>query len=158
MAVVLLDAGAKINFATPPKSVNSGCTPLMYAVMANRAGLVKLLHKRGADGTNTTTRVARGHDAGSTALDLARSRADSDPETFAALRKRCCSTCGMTSPGLSGARTRLKQCSACPASGPSAHYCNEQCQRADWVPRHRGECAEERREPRFAPGTSQSVA
>jgi len=148
MAVALLDAGADIDFATPRRHNYPGFTPLMFAAMGNRAALVKLLHKRGADGTNTTTQAAHEIDAESTALDIARRCAARDPgfaETFAALRKRCCSTCGVTSPGLAAARTRLKQCSACPAGGPSAHYCDEQCQRADWVSRHRRECAEARR-------------
>ena len=148
VAVALLHAGTKINFATPPRHKYPGYTPLMYAVIGNCAGLAKILHKRGADGTTPTTHAFRGIDSGSTALEIARSRAACDPgyvETFAALRKRCCSTCGMTSPGLAAARTRLKQCSGCPAGGPRAHYCDEVCQRADWVPRHRAECAEARR-------------
>ena len=159
VAVALMDAGAKINFATPPPSLLPGFTPLMYAAIGNRAGLAKMLHKRGADGTKTITHAFQWHEPalehgeGSTALDIARRCAARDPdcaETFAALRKRCCSTCGMTSPGLGAARTRLKQCSGCPAGGPSAHYCNEQCQRADWVPWHRSECAEARRAQRAA--------
>jgi hypothetical protein len=148
VAVALLVAGADIDFATPPRHDYPGFTPLMYAVTGGQAAIVKLLHKRGADGTKTTTQSAHDIDAGSTALDIARGLADSYPryaETFAALRKRCCCACGVTAPGLAGSRTRLKQCSGCPASGPSAHYCSEQCQRADWVPRHREECAEARR-------------
>ena len=145
MAVALLDAGARIDFATTHEYPDF--TPLMYAAMSSHAGVAKMLHKHCADGTHTTTWAARGLDEGSTALDIARSRADRDPsfaETFEALRKRCCSTCGVTSPGLT-ARTHLKQCSSCPAGGASAHYCSEGCQRADWVSRHRGECAEARR-------------
>jgi hypothetical protein len=147
VAVALLDAGANIDHATP-RGCYPGLTPLMYAAIGNRASLAKLLHRRGADGSKTTTWATGGIHAGSTALDIARSRATRDPdyaETFAALRKRCCSTCGMTAPGLGAARTRLKQCSGCPALGLSAHYCDEVCQRADWVSRHRAECAEARR-------------
>ena len=73
-----------------------GFTPLIYAAIASHAGVVKLLLKRGADGTKT----AREYDAAVTALDIARDRAagnSSYAETFAGLRKRCCSTCGMTS-------------------------------------------------------------
>jgi hypothetical protein len=120
----------------------------MCAALGNCADVAKMLHKRGADGTKSNTQAAYGHDAGSTALDIAHRCAACNPgyaATFAALRKRCCSTCGMTAPGLAGARTRLKQCSGCPAGGPSAHYCDEVCQRADWVLRHRRECAETRR-------------
>ena len=142
MAVALLDRGADIDHSTSPRHGCFGFTPLMYAAMGNHAGLVRLLHKLGADGTSTTTRAALEIDAGSTALDIARLRTAHYPifaETFAALCKRCCSTCGMTSPGLS-VRTRLKQCSGGPAGGPSAQYCSEQCQREDWVSRHRAEC------------------
>ena len=38
----------------------------------------------------------------------------------------------------------LKRCGSCPAHGPCAQYCGTGCQRADWVARHRGECAEAR--------------
>jgi hypothetical protein len=148
VAVTLMDAGADIDCATPPRHDYPGFTPLMYAAVGNHAGVAKMLHKLGAEGTKTTTRAAYGICAGSTALDIARTCAACDlrfAETFAALRKRCCSTCGMKSPGLAAARTRLKQCSACPAGGPSAHYCDEVCQRADWVLRHRAECTEARR-------------
>ena len=47
---------------------------------------------------------------------------------------------------------RLKHCARCPADNTRAHYCGEECQRADWVARHRGECAEARR-ARQAAGT-----
>ena len=102
MAVALLNAGAKIDFATPA-SINDypGYTPLMYAADGNRAGLVKMLHKCGADGTMTTTRAAFDIHAGSTALDIARSLAARDPgftDTFAALRKRCCSSAASCPP------------------------------------------------------------
>jgi hypothetical protein len=136
----------------------------MYAAMyadhndADHAGVAKLLIKRGADGTKTSTGrslwiESRWIDAGSTALDIARTRANASAgyvETLAVLRLRCCSTCGMTSPGLSamvpedGAH-HLKRCGDCPARAPRARYCSKECQRADWVPRHRGECAEARR-------------
>ena len=124
----------------------------MYAVDGNHAGLAKLLLKRGADGTKTTTETFEGIDAGSTALDIARLHDDkySDcAETFAVLSKRCCSTCGMTSPGLcamaAGEEQHLKRCGDCPARGQRARYCSKACQRADWASRHRGECAEARR-------------
>ena len=86
-------------------------------------------------------------------LHTVRLFADTRPEfaeTFAVLRKRCCSTCGMTSPGLSAAtageeQLHLKRCADCPARGSRARYCSKACQRADWVPRHRAECAEARR-------------
>jgi len=39
----------------------------------------------------------------------------------------------------------LKHCGNCPARGARAWYCGAECQRADWVPRHKGECAEGRR-------------
>jgi len=162
VAAALLDAGANIDLATlprPRRSVMVGFTPLMYAVEANNAGVVKMLLKRGADGAKTTSRAAHVYDAGSTALDMARSRANDNPdcaETFALLRKRCCSTCGLTSPGLSamsaGSEQHLKRCGGCPARGPRARYCGKACQRADWVLRHRGECAEARR-ARQAAGT-----
>jgi len=165
VAVALLDAGAKINFATPANSSEyPGFTPLMYAVDANNAGVAKLLLERGADGTKRTTQAANELPAGSSALDIARRYADQLPdeadedtvETFTVLRKRCCSTCGMTSPGLAvktaGEQKHLKRCGNCPARGSRARYCNEQCQRAEWVSRHRGECAEARR-AREAAGT-----
>jgi len=161
VTVALLDAGVDINFATPAINIHfHGYTPLMYAVNRNNAGVAKVLLKRGADGTKrTSTQAAHGHAAGSTALDIARTRAGSNPacaETFTVLRKRCCSTCGMTSPGLAaktaGEQKHLKRCGNCPARGSRARYCNEQCQRADWVSWHRGECAEARR-AREAAGT-----
>jgi hypothetical protein len=124
----------------------------MYAVGGNNADVVKLLLKRGANGNKRTIQAAHGQPAGSTALDIARTRAGSNPacaETFAVLRKRCCSKCGMTSPGLpaktAGEQKHLKRCGNCPALGSRARYCHEQCQRADWVLRHRAECAEARR-------------
>ena len=103
--------------------------------------------------------------AGSTALDIARLHTKHDclgrdfAETLAVLRRMCCSSCGVTSAGLSAAAPgaaggqHLRRCSSCPARGPSAaHYCGTQCQRADWVARHRGECAEAQR-ARQAAGT-----
>jgi len=165
VAVALLDAGANVDFATPPHHVNcAGFTPLMYAVADNHAGVAKLLLKRGADGTKTTIEVFEGIDswidAGSTALGIARLHADHDPdctETFEVLRRRCCSTCGMTSPGLAamtaGEEQHLKRCGDCPARSPRARYCSKACQRADWVARHRGECAEARRARQVAETT-----
>jgi hypothetical protein len=126
-------------------------TPLMYAAAGNRADVAKMLIKRGADGTKLTTQVVHRHATGSTALDIARLCAGQNPdfaETFAVLRRRCCSTCGMTSPGraakTAGEQKHLKRCGECPARGCRARYCDEVCQRADWVSRHRGECAEAR--------------
>jgi len=152
VASALLHGGAHVDFVTPPRHMNAGMTPLMYAVTGNHAGVVKLLLKRGADGAKTTTLAVHGHDAASTALDIARLHADSDhdyAETLEVLHRRCCSTCGMTSPGLcamtAGEEQHLKRCGDCPARGPRARYCSKECQRADWVPRHRGECAEARR-------------
>ena len=51
-----------------------------------------------------------------------------------------------------GEQKHLNRCSECPARGPRARYCSKECQRADWVLRHRGECAEARR-ARQAAGT-----
>jgi hypothetical protein len=162
VTAALLDAGAKIDFATlprPRRSVMVGFTPLMYAAMGNNPSVAKLLLKRGADGTKTSSRATDGHAAGSTALDLARPCDDNDTgsaDTLAVLCKRCCNTCGMTSPGraakTAGEQKHLKRCSECPARGCRARYCDEVCQRADWVSRHRGECAEARR-ARQAAGT-----
>jgi len=124
----------------------------MFAADANHAGVVTLLLKRGADGTKTTTPASRWDDTWYTALDMARLKAVSDPgfaETLAVLRLQCCSTCGVTSAGLSaatpGVEQRLKRCASCPAHGSGAHYCGKDCQRADWASRHRAECAEARR-------------
>jgi len=158
VAAALLDGGADINLARPPRhSVLPGFTPLMCAAVANHAGVVKLLLERGADGTMKNARAARGIDAGLTALDIARHRANDKAgfaETFAVLRLWCCSTCGVTSSGLSamaatGGEQHLRRCGNCPARGSSAQYtgaqyCGTECQRADWG-RHRGECAEARR-------------
>jgi hypothetical protein len=131
----------------------------MYAALMNQAGVVKMLLTRGADGTKIVTVKIRVV-APCTALNIARHRADGDPEfaeTFAVLRRRCCSTCGMTSPGLSaataGEQKHLKRCGDCPARGSRARYCSKECQRVDWVLRHRGECAEARR-AREAAGTA----
>jgi len=161
LAVALLDGDADIDLATPATSDYAGFTPLMYAVAGINPGVAKLLLKRGADGTKRTTQAAGGHAAGSSALGMARLCADSgDPdyaETFTVLRKRCCSTCGVTSPGLAaktaGEKKHLKRCGNCPARGSRARYCGEECQRADWVSRHRRECAEARR-AREAAGTA----
>ena len=162
VAVALLDGGADIDFVTLRmprdewKEVH-GCTPLMHAVLASNAGVAKLLLERGADGTKGTTQTVQrrgtqpGLDAGSTALDIARLFTTGNPrcaetfDTFAVLITRCCSTCGVTSAGLSaktagGEPVRLKQCSRCPAGGPRAHYCGTECQRADWLSRNRREC------------------
>jgi ankyrin repeat protein len=46
VAVALLDAGANIDFATPPRAF----TPLIIATNRNYASVVKLLLKRGANG------------------------------------------------------------------------------------------------------------
>jgi ankyrin repeat protein len=152
VAVALLDAGADIDFGTPLRHGHTGFTPLMFAAQTNHASIAELLLNRGADGTKKATRTTRRDDAGSTALDILRRRADGDPdsaETFAVLRMWCCSMCGITSSGLSamtpGGAQRLKRCASCPARGPCAHYCGKECQRADWVAWHRGECAEVRR-------------
>jgi len=153
VALALLDGGAEIDFTTSPHHDRlPSFTPLMYAAIASQSGVAKLLLKRGADGTKYTTVVTRGVGAVGTALDIARLRADRGPafaETFAVLRRRCCSTCGMTSPGraakTTGDQKHLKRCGECPARGCRARYCDEVCQRADWVSRHRGECAEARR-------------
>ena len=53
-----------------------------------------------------------------------------------------------------GGQRRLKRCGTCPAGGPlgANFYCGPKCQRADWVARHRAECAEARR-ARQAAGT-----
>jgi hypothetical protein len=97
--------------------------------------------------------IIPGVDAGSTALDIARTRADAGgedfAETLAVLRLMCCNTCGMTTAGClssttPGVERHLKRCARCPARGPGAHYCSKACQRADWAPRHRGECAKAR--------------
>ena len=160
VVVALLDAGANVDFATPPQHVNyAGFTPLMYAVDQNHAGLAKLLLKRGADGTKTSSEAFEGIDAGSIALGIARFHAGHDAdctETFEVLRRRCCSMCGVTSSGLctmtASEEQHLKRCGSCPARGPRAQYCSKACQRADWVSRHRGECAEVRR-ARQAAGT-----
>ena len=160
VALALLDGGAHIDFATPPRHGrpgDPGYTPLIYAANNNHAGVVKLLFERGADGTMRNARAARGIDAGLTALDIARHRANDKAgfaETFAVLRLWCCSTCGVTSSGLSamaatGGEQHLRRCGNCPARGSSAQYtgaqyCGTECQRADWG-RHRGECAEARR-------------
>jgi hypothetical protein len=153
VAVALLDGDADIDFATPASCGNiPGCTPLMFAVGGVNAGVVKLLLKRGADGTRRTTQAAHGLDKGSTALHMARLCAGGNPdcvEIFTVLRKRCCSACGMTSLGLAsktaGEKKHLKRCGNCPARGSRARYSGEICQRADWVSRHRAECAESRR-------------
>jgi len=147
-AVAHLEAGVDIDSDIDRScNDNPGFTPLMYAALGNRVRVVRMLIKLGADGTKTTNRASHGHEAGSTAFDLARKLAGRDPEyakTFAALRKRCCNTCGMTSPRDPPKRTCLKKCTACTAAGsPNAHYCSDACQLVDW-PRHRGECAEAR--------------
>jgi hypothetical protein len=124
----------------------------MDATLDNRAGVVKLLLDRGADGSKRTT-MTPAVPEGSTALEMARHLADISPEdsaeTFAVLRQLCCSACGVTNPGLSamtvGGDRHLKRCGNCPAVGSSAYYCGEVCQRADWISRHRAECAEARR-------------
>ena len=111
------------------------CKPL-------HAGLAKMLLKRGACGTKTTTVAGFTIQAGSTALGIARSlnnRATGFAETLAVLRQMCCGMCGVTSAGMSamtpGQERHLKQCGGnCPA-----RYCGKECQRADWVARHRGE-------------------
>jgi len=164
VVVAHLDAGANADFvvAKPPRNESPGFTPLMCAVAANHAGVVKLLLKQGADGTKITIwspTILRNDTPGSTAIDLARMYANNDPgyaETLAVIRRRCCSTCGMTSPGLSaitaGEEQHLRRCGNCPARGPRARYCSKDCQRANWMSRHRGECAEARR-ARQAAGT-----
>ena len=72
VAVALLDAGADIDFATPPGYNLPGFTPLMHAAVGNHAGVAKVLLERGADGTKTTTQAVHGVVAGSTALDMVR--------------------------------------------------------------------------------------
>jgi hypothetical protein len=151
VALALLAAGAKIDFVTPPRHPYAGFTPLMYAAVSSHAGVAKMLLKSGADGVKKATFVTGGVGTLCTALDIARVRADRGPEcaeTFAVLRRRCCSTCGMTSPSLAakteGEQKHLKRCGNCPARASRSRYCSKACQRADWVSRHRGECAEAR--------------
>ena len=154
VVIALLEGGANVDFVTPASDMDyPGFTPLMFAVHRNRAGVVQMLIERGADGTKTTTDEALGVlDVGSTALDIARVAAANNPgraESFAVLRRRCCGRCGMTSAGLSattpGRERHLKRCARCPARGSSAWYCGPECQRAEGVVRHRGECDEARR-------------
>jgi len=150
---------ANSDFATPPSREGAGgFTPLMYAADGNHAGVVKLLLKRGADGAMTTTQTSEGVAAGSTALDIARLLCVDDnniefAETMEVLRRRCCSTCGVTSPGLcaltAGVEQHLKRCGNCPARGTRARYCSKACQRVDLVSWHRGEA----RHTRQAAGT-----
>jgi hypothetical protein len=79
MAIALLHGGANLDFTSlATTSDYPGFTPLMYAVDANNAGVAKLLLKRGADGAKTTTRDTLGYAAGSTALDIARKRANNN--------------------------------------------------------------------------------
>lgn len=117
---------------------------------------IKVLLKRGADCTKTTTVAIFGVNTECTALEYARLCAGGDgprdfAATFALLCLRCCSTCGITSSGLAktegsaDVERRLKRCPLCPVGAPRAHYCGPVCQRADWVARHRAECAEARR-------------
>jgi hypothetical protein len=169
VAAALLHGGAKIEYTTPTRhAACPGFTPLMFAAASNHAVVAKLLLKRGADGTKLTTarsppsrlyatsrNIIPAVAAGSTALDIAHLCADSYPicaETLAVLRLRCCSTCGLSAMSAGNAKLHLKRCGNCPARGPRARYCSEACQCADWVPRHRGECAEARR-ARQAAGT-----
>ena len=146
------------------QALSHGFTPLMFAAREQHAGIVQLLLKRGADGAAKCTPTMINGDfikVRVTALDLARcdvkNNKPNSVDTLAVMCRRCCSACGMTSPGLSattagGGAQHLKRCGNCPARGPRARYCSKQCQRADWVPRHRAECAEARR-ARQAAGT-----
>ena len=88
VAGALLDNGANIHFATPPRDkllVVPGFTPLMFAASGNHAAIVKLLLQRGADSTQTTTETARTVDAGSTAVDIARLRSNHGADFAATL-------------------------------------------------------------------------
>jgi ankyrin repeat protein len=60
VAVALLDGGANIDCATPPRHHVPGFTPLMTCVIGNRAGVAKMLIERGADGTKVTVQTALG--------------------------------------------------------------------------------------------------
>ena len=97
VAVALMDAGANIDFVpiTTLPGWQAGFTPLIHATLENRAGVVQMLLKRGADGTKGTTQIEGGPH---TALDVARNLFDAgragSVETLAVLRLRCCSTCG----------------------------------------------------------------
>jgi ankyrin repeat protein len=52
VATALLRGGANIDFASPPRHAeHPGFTPLIFAAVNNHTGVVKLLLKRGADGT-----------------------------------------------------------------------------------------------------------
>jgi hypothetical protein len=108
----LLDGGANVDFVTPPRHESAGCTPLMYAVIAQHTGITKLLLERGADGTKKSTQATPGQVAGGTALDIARGIANAlclgrglakpdvgDAGMLALLSLMCCSTCGVTSVG-----------------------------------------------------------
>ena len=57
VAVALLDAGAHLDFASQPRHEWGGFTPLMHAAIGSRAGVVRWLLKRGADGTKHTTQA-----------------------------------------------------------------------------------------------------
>ena len=91
--------------------------------------------KRGADGTMATTRDRQALVAGSTALDIARLCAQSVrgyAQTFALLRERCCSTCGMSATIAWGRQRHLSRCGH-PARGSRARYCSKACQRTAWM-------------------------
>jgi len=87
------------------------CKPL---VIGQQPGITKVLLERGADGTKKSTQATPGQVAGGTALDIERGLANarcrerglanpdvSDAEMLAVLSLMCCSTCGVTSAGLS---------------------------------------------------------
>jgi len=69
------------------------------------------------------TQATHGHAVGSTALDIARALAEensSSAVTFEVARRLCCSTCGMTSLGLSAATAGGDQhLKDCPPTAPA---------------------------------------
>ena len=100
-AVALLDGGASIDIATLHRHEAPGFTPLMYAAMKNNTAIVKMLLKRGADGTKASTQAWMGIAAGSTALDIARIQVD----TYNRRTRTGWRSCAVSPPASTGTPT-----------------------------------------------------
>jgi len=160
---VLLERGAD---GTKKTRVSAGDTFVGGSMMAGfgpGSSIMSMMSgfAPGAGSENFMGTRVPGLAAGSTALDIARSRAASGAsrgqfnstsptaaaDTLAVFRAKSCSGCGRTSAkavgqevGNTEAAASLKRCAKCPSGPKGARYCGAECQRADW-PRHKaGDC------------------
>ena len=168
---LLLDFKADMNFEISLRCRKfKGFTPLMFAALAGRTRIVRMLILAGADGDKVTDRVDRSSPIvppGSSVMDIMCTSIDErfpqhtdiNPDTRDLLHRRCCRACGKTTQNLEARhdtymlgdmtgpepQQNLHRCAGCPTDifMGVARYCSRVCQKNDWAPgarTHRNVC------------------